>query len=302
MSGGPKARHNLARGDSPGWVYRSIVAPGGRPYNRKTRPTRTRGRRMLAEPDRTAYDLNFRLLGFPVRVHPLFWLVSVIFGANALEAFGAPYLFIWVAVVFVSILVHELGHALVFRACGVGASVVLYSFGGLAVPWGHVAGRWRRVGVSLAGPAAGFVLAALVWASNYWGRWAGNLLEDGPTPGWFFYRSMMFVNVAWGAVNLLPVLPLDGGRVSEEVCEAASRRNGRRLALQISIVVALLVAGYSLACVVDRQQPVGWLAGLPDWVPRGSVYTALFFGALAYSSYQLLQHTRWTDSHWDRDY
>ncbi|MBX9581317.1 MAG: hypothetical protein K2X87_13490, partial [Gemmataceae bacterium] len=111
---------------------------------------------MLVEPDRTPYDLNFRLFGFPVRVHPLFWVVTVLFGSSALRDFGPEYLLVWVVVVFVSILVHELGHAFAFRAFGTDAAVVLYGFGGLAVPWGGVAGRWRRVAVSLAGPAAGF--------------------------------------------------------------------------------------------------------------------------------------------------
>ena len=34
------------------------------------------------EPQRTDYDVNFHCLGFPVRVHPLFWLVGLILGAN----------------------------------------------------------------------------------------------------------------------------------------------------------------------------------------------------------------------------
>ena len=38
---------------------------------------------MFAEPDRTSYDLNFRLFGFPVRVHPLFWLGGAAWGGSA---------------------------------------------------------------------------------------------------------------------------------------------------------------------------------------------------------------------------
>jgi Zn-dependent protease len=255
---------------------------------------------VLVEPDRTPYDLNFRLLGFPVRVHPLFWVVAVLFGADALgnPNLGPVYLLVWVAVVFVSILVHELGHAFAFRACGVGSSVVLYSFGGLAVPWGHVGGRWRRVGVALAGPAAGFVLLGLVWASNrYVHPWAVESL-----PLFYLYVSLVGVNLYWGLMNLLPVVPLDGGRVSEEVCEAASRRNGGRVALWISVVVGAVVAVYSLAGEVGRGRGAGWFDALPWWVPPGSLWTALLFGILAYQSYQLLRQPRWTESHWDRGY
>ena len=44
---------------------------------------------MLAEPNRTPYDLNFRLFGFRVRVHPLFWLISALFCMQA-HAFDFP--------------------------------------------------------------------------------------------------------------------------------------------------------------------------------------------------------------------
>src|SRR5207253_9310124 len=59
---------------------------------------------VLAEPNRTPYDLNFRLFGFPVRIHPLFWLGAVLLGGWTFDL-GLEYAAIWVAVVFVSILV-----------------------------------------------------------------------------------------------------------------------------------------------------------------------------------------------------
>lgn len=249
---------------------------------------------MFAEPDRTGLDLSFRLFGFPIRVHPFFWLATILFGSDWFSPDHPQFFLIWVAVVFVSILVHELGHAFAFRACGVGASVVLHAMGGLAIPWDHMTGRWRRVGVSLAGPGAGFLLALAVWASNRSYPWALN----GPE-AMFAYFSLVWVNVAWGAVNLLPVVPLDGGKVSEEVCGRFAR-DGTRLSLQISVGTAGAVAVYSLLCVMGRHNPPEWLLALPWWVPRGGLWTAILFGALAYWSYQLLQQTRWTDSHWDR--
>ena len=80
---------------------------------------------------------------------------------------------IFAIVVFVSILVHELGHALAFRRYGTASRIVLYHFGGLAIPeespWGE--SQWRlsddrpernEIVISLAGPVAGFLLAAVV--------------------------------------------------------------------------------------------------------------------------------------------
>src|SRR5258708_4925044 len=70
---------------------------------------------MLGIPERTAYDLQFRVFGFPVRIHPLFWLGSLILGWQVGEW---PERFLWIGCVLVSVLVHELGHAVAARANG----------------------------------------------------------------------------------------------------------------------------------------------------------------------------------------
>ena len=90
----------------------------------------------------TPYDLNFSLLGVPIRVHPLFWLAALVLGLN-LNPHQLP---IWIAVVFVSIVVHEMGHALMIRSFGWQPSIVLYTFGGLAMhqPTHHSAGKQIR--------------------------------------------------------------------------------------------------------------------------------------------------------------
>jgi Zn-dependent protease len=239
---------------------------------------------VLAEPDRTNYDLNFRLFGFRVRVHPLFWLGAVLLGASTLDL-GLQYLLIWVAVVFVSILVHELGHALAFRRFGTDAHIILWMFGGLAVPYSGVAGRGRRIAVALAGPAAGFVLCGLVYATNQATDWAsGNGI-----PVAYLYLSLIFVNLYWGIFNLLPVFPLDGGQVSRELCEGKWPGRGVVTSLKISVGVAATVAVYCLLCEVDARSRNGVLDFLPWWFPRGSVFTAILFGLLAYQSYQMLQ-------------
>lgn len=238
---------------------------------------------MLVEPERTRYDVNFRVLRFPVRIHPLFWLGAALLGANVLEHLGLTYMVIWMAAVLVSILVHELGHALAFRRFGADSHVVLYIFGGLAVPWAQVHGRWRRVVVALAGPVAGFVLCGLVWGSNRLYPWAvqdPHLLVA--------YLWLFSINLYWGVFNLLPVFPLDGGQVSQEVCGGIWRRRGERIALQISFAVACLMAVYGVACYID-QKDRALLDWLPAWVPRAGMWTAILFGMLAAQSYQLLQ-------------
>src|SRR5919109_1742559 len=121
-------------------------------------------------PPPTRFDLRFNLAGFPVRVHPLFWLIAVLLGYSSGDIVQ---ILVWVAVVFLSILVHELGHALAFRRYGLSSQIVLHFAGGLTVPestywgsrWANVAlGPNQNIFISLAGPVAGFLIAALVIA------------------------------------------------------------------------------------------------------------------------------------------
>jgi len=113
---------------------------------------------MADERPRSPLALDFRLGPIPVRVEPSFWFVSLLFGLSG--GFDVSAL-TWVAVVFVSILVHELGHALAALAQGASASIFLYSFGGLTVPAREKPlSRLGDIAMSLAGPFAGFAFGS----------------------------------------------------------------------------------------------------------------------------------------------
>ncbi len=252
----------------------------------------------LTEPQRTDYDLNFHCLGFPVRVHPLFWLAGLILGAsgawdtqgNIVPGAGMN-LVSWVGVMFVSILVHELGHALVMRRFGQSAHIVLYMLGGLAVPDSSSgfssSGPAHRtpnsnILISLAGPGAGFLLAGLTAAVIY--ALGGGLRMD-PT-GFPFFRflvteqmsepliivisDLLYINIFWGLVNLLPVFPLDGGQVARELFERVDAWNGFARALWLSIITGVAVA-------------------IASWVYIDSRFMPLMFASLAISNYMTLQ-------------
>jgi Zn-dependent protease len=256
---------------------------------------------VLAEPERTQYDLHFRVLRFPVRVHPWFWIATILLNGNNLLRIGPEFLLAWVAVAFVSILVHELGHALTFRRFGADADIVLYAFGGLAIPTHTIAGRGRRILVSLAGPGAGFLLCGLVYVSDLAFGWSRPAVVRDPTdllPA-FLYRQLIWVNLVWGVFNLLPVFPLDGGQIARELCGMRWGPRGKRISLKISFGVALAVMAYSILCEVDAGELGGRVLDELPWWGRGTVYTALLFGFLAYESYLLLQRVEWADTHWD---
>jgi len=245
---------------------------------------------LFQTPPPTRYDLNFTLAGFPVRVHPLFWLIAVLLGYSSGDILQ---ILSWVVVVFVSILVHELGHALAFRRFGLSSQIVLHFAGGLTIPqstlWGN---RWANVAlgpnqnifISLAGPGAGFLLAALVIAvvmltggSIITTRLLGFL----PFPGFavlpfggellsLFVTSLLWVNIFWGFINLMPVFPLDGGSVTRNVLIQADPVDGVRKSLWVSVIAGAVIA-------------------LAAFFFLRSLYMAVLFGFLAFQSYQSLR-------------
>lgn len=237
----------------------------------------------------TRYDLRFSVGDIPVRVHPLFWLIALLLGSTGALA-TIP---IWILVVFASILIHELGHALAFRFYGIRSQIVLHAMGGLTIPeaspwgtgWANVSPSPKQeIVISLAGPFAGFTFAILVMVavtvsggslltSRLFGilplpltavmPFGGNLLS-------IFLTMLLFVNVFWGIFNLLPVFPLDGGQVTRNVLIQYDPWDGARKSLWVSVIAGGVIA----------------LAGL---LIMRSIYIAFLFGLLAFQSYQSLQ-------------
>ena len=117
----------------------------------------------LAEPAHSNLDVHFRIGRIPGRVHWSFWLFTTLLGVVDPHA-SVVSVSLWIAAVFISIVVHELGHALAARAYGMAPRIVLYGMGGLAV-FRPVRKSWiSRVLIAAAGPGAGFLLAGLVVA------------------------------------------------------------------------------------------------------------------------------------------
>ncbi len=180
--------------------------------------------------------LRFKLFGFPVQVHPLFWLVALLLFSGA--GVGFTTLLIYAGVVLVSILSHELGHALAARKAGQDPEISIHAFGGLTrwVP-NRPLSRWRLVGITLAGPAAGLLLATLGFvALRYLPGPTGNNAALGNVRG--ILVVVFQVNLVWSLVNLLPVLPFDGGQVMSH----ALGPNRRQLSATLSAVFGVIIA------------------------------------------------------------
>ncbi|MFO0669388.1 MAG: M50 family metallopeptidase [Polyangiaceae bacterium] len=153
--------------------------------------------------------LSFRLGNIPVRVHLVFFFMALMLGGGR----PGPGLVSWVVVVFVSVLLHELGHALVGRAFGLAPEIDLHGMGGLT-SWtsGPRLGPFPFILISLAGPLTGIVLGAIVWAL------AVRTPALSPMAA-VVADQFVSVNVYWGILNLIPMLPLDGGNVMARVLD-----------------------------------------------------------------------------------
>jgi Zn-dependent protease len=227
---------------------------------------------MFFVPAPTPLDLRFSLFGVPVRVHPMHWVVSVLLGPPLNG--GWNLVAAWVICVFLSILLHEMGHILMGRVFGSDGHIVLYSFGGLAIPDRHLDRRWQRVMVSLAGPLIELVLAGLLIAVWLIARAQGYEPQVNVRRVFFY---LMWINVVWAVLNLFPIWPLDGGRVSREFCTFISPRQGVRLSLFLSAAVSGFLAIVAITAYTGRPL-------FPFAEFFGDIYMALFFGSFAIGS------------------
>jgi Zn-dependent protease len=183
-----------------------------------------------------ARGTRMQVAGIPVRIEPTFFVVLVLLGLPQ------PWFHVvsWVLIATVSVLLHELGHAIAFRAYGVKPSIVLHGFGGLTSGSGELSSG-QRIVVSLAGPFSALLLFGV----------PAVLLEmSGAVPSGdaaVVLRQVVWINVGWSLLNLVPVLPLDGGQVFLDVCDICTGGRGRRLAEIVSVGVAVVLAVVALA-------------------------------------------------------
>ena len=180
-----------------------------------------------------SFRIAFRIGAIPVQILPSFFLMTVLLNVRLSNV---SELIAWALVVLVSVLAHELGHAAVARAFGLAPQIQLHGMGG-TTSWasGRALSVAQRIAISLAGPCAGFLVAACIRYGIPQSAWRSEL-------GAMLYSDLLFVNFGWGILNLLPMLPLDGGNVMAELMNALTHGRGERPARIFSIAVAALAA------------------------------------------------------------
>jgi Zn-dependent protease len=244
---------------------------------------------LFQSPPQTSYDLRFSIAGIPVRVHPLFWVIAILFG---LSSTSIVHILLWVFAIFISILIHELGHAFAMRRYGQRSSIVLHGTGGLTIPeqvsWGSGYANIsltpnQEIFISLAGPGAGFLFAIFILILTVLMGGVITLtalfgiipFPIAQIPGGgdivnTLLLTLLWVNIFWGIINLMPVYPLDGGNVARYFLLQSDPLDGVRKSLWLSVATGGIIA-------------------FAAFFIMHSTYMAFLFALLAFQSYQILQ-------------
>jgi len=199
-----------------------------------------------------------RIAGIDVRLHVTFviliaWIALVywqLFGT--LDAVLSSVSFI--LALFGCVLLHELGHALTARKFDIRTSnITLLPIGGVAQVEKMPADPWKEILIALAGPAVSMAIALFLWVLL--GATSGLVpFQDLSVTGGSFLQRLMIINFLLAMFNLLPALPMDGGRVfrallSLKMEPASATRIAAGLAQVLAILLAFLGLRYNLFLV-----------------------------------------------------
>jgi stage IV sporulation protein FB len=207
----------------------------------------------------------------PVTVRGSFLLIAALIGFTGVG--NVAQTVAWIAIVFVSILIHELGHAFTARMYGSTVAIELNGLGGLT-RWSPPGGELtpgRRALIAAAGSATGLLFGGLVWLiATGFGPYRGIVA--------FILENTVRVNVFWGLLNWAPIRPLDGGHLVISLLEKIAPRRATSIAraiFMLTAAAALLVAiRYRLVFITVLA---GWmlLSELSAWTQPRSVPAGL---------------------------
>ena len=188
-----------------------------------------------------------RICGIPLRIQPSWFIILVLLtlafqqqAASLPEAANAPALS-WLLglstalLLFVSLLLHELGHSLAAQREGIKvSSITLHLIGGVARMERECSTAMGSFRVAAAGPAMSFFLAGLLLASQHSADHVNPLLGN-------LVAQLGVLNLALALFNLLPGLPLDGGLILKSLVWqfTGSQRRGIQVATATGRLLSL---------------------------------------------------------------
>lgn len=211
--------------------------------------------------------LQFNIFGIPVTVQPFFWITLAMLGSGGFRSgdtrMALLYMALFVLAGFISILVHELGHALTARKFGARCHIVLEAFGGYAAYAGITMSRLQSFLITAAGPLFQIVFGCLIYVIK-------NQLPPIQAPAAYFIERLYLISWIWAIFNLLPILPLDGGRL----LEATLGPQRIKITLWVTIITAICV-------------------GLLLFSATHNIIAPIFLGMFAWQAWKALQENHW---------
>lgn len=210
-----------------------------------------------------------RIFGFPIHLKFSFLFLLGI----ALVVWQSLYAVLMLLCTFAMVLLHELGHALLARRFKIPIlGIDLTIFGGVARMGGMPSSPREEMLIAGAGPAVSMVLAGLFFLAN---------LLVGGLP---ILLNLALINLALALFNLLPALPMDGGRIFRAVMAS---RMGRLRATRIAVTVSralsvgiMIVAVLGLWPLARPSFMLAALAGLLWMMAGAELHAATLWGAM----------------------
>lgn len=180
--------------------------------------------------------MTFKLFNIPVYIHPSFW-IFLLFFADVLRQPNFDSL-ILAGIFFVSLLVHEMGHALTARFFGAKPAVILEAFGGYAQYNNYGISPKRQFLITLNGP----LFESLLILVSYYFLMSG--IFDKSYYATLTLYLMMKVNIIWVLLNLIPIKPLDGGNLLRYILLDKFGYRSERITNIIGLVIACIAIPY----------------------------------------------------------
>ena len=199
-----------------------------------------------------------RPFGINVFLHWTFWLLPlwVIFTWDDSGIFSLAFNLLLIACLFGCVVLHELGHALTARHFGIGTrNITLSPLGGIASLERMSRNPWEEFCIAIAGPLVNVVIAALLGVLLL-----GGVALDPPLAATLIGRfliTLLVLNIVMVLFNLLPVFPMDGGRVLRAIlANSMGLLQGTRVAVTVGTVVGGLMAIAGAVLFFLGQSPV----------------------------------------------
>jgi len=172
--------------------------------------------------------------GTSIRVEISFVILLAFFVLFSLQSgTPVPVALLWIPVVVVSVLLHELGHAAVIGALGFGSSEISLAGMGGFTQNRRSSRPWQEILISLAGPITSFVLAGIcLLLETSTGIAASDpMLKE-------LFPLLRRANISWGILNLVPIHPLDGGQALRNLARLVF---SERRSLLVSVWLSMLL-------------------------------------------------------------